>query len=227
MISRWIIVSFVCLSVSHVTCSRRLRNRRPGTRAVRENGDLGTCELELTCRGEVNLPVKLPIKGPKGPPGNQGAKGEPGEQGPAGRPGKSAKPASKVAFFVGLGPNVGPVEQNTDLVFDKVVTNVGDTYSKQTGRFTAPYNGTYQFTVVVAAQGHQKAAADLMKSGKLVLTVWAESIPYWATSTNTAILELTQGDEVWLVLQKRACFIHGYMYSTFSGYLLFNTDDGE
>ncbi|KAL3837504.1 hypothetical protein ACJMK2_022856 [Sinanodonta woodiana] len=140
---------------------------------------------------------------------------------------KSAKPASKVAFFVGLGPNVGPVEQNTDLVFDKVVTNVGDTYSKQTGRFTAPYNGTYQFTVVVAAQGHQKAAADLMKSGKLVFTVWAESIPNWATSTNTAILELIQGDEVWLMLQKRACFIHGYMYSTFSGYLLFNTAEGE
>lgn len=61
----------------------------------------------------------------------------------------------------------------------------------------------------------------LVKNGQMMATVWAESIPYWATSSNTAILSLTPGDQVWLVLLKRAPYVHGYMYTSFSGYSLF------
>ncbi len=31
----------------------------------------------------------------------------------------------KVAFFVGLSDNMGPVQEHTDIVFDRVITNVG------------------------------------------------------------------------------------------------------
>lgn len=61
-----------------------------------------------------------------------------------------------MAFFAGLKDNKGPVTENSDLVFDSIVTNVGGAFSAETGRFTAPYNGTYYFTVVVAAQGRQR-----------------------------------------------------------------------
>ena len=30
--------------------------------------------------------------------------------------------------------------------FPEIVTNIGDAYSKTSGKFVAPYNGTYQFT---------------------------------------------------------------------------------
>jgi len=43
-------------------------------------------------------------------------------------------------------------------VFDRIVTNVGSAYDEDTGRFTAPVNGTYQFNVIIAAQGRQKVA---------------------------------------------------------------------
>jgi len=62
-----------------------------------------------------------------------------------------------VAFFVGLTNNIGPISQHADIVFDSVVTNVGNAYDEDTGRFTAPVNGTYQFNVIIAAQGRQKA----------------------------------------------------------------------
>ena len=62
----------------------------------------------------------------------------------------------KVAFFAGLKDNKGPVTENSDLIFDSVITNVGGAFDMETGRFTAPYNGTFQFTVVVAAQGRQR-----------------------------------------------------------------------
>ena len=64
----------------------------------------------------------------------------------------------------------------------------------------------------------------LLKNDEMVETVWAESIPYWASSSNTAILELTSGDQVWPVLLSRAPYMHGYMYSTFSGFLLYSNE---
>jgi len=73
--------------------------------------------------------------------------------------GKSSVDAPKVAFFVGLGDNLGEMEANADLVMDRIITNVGESYNEATGRFTAPAPGTYHFTVVVAAQGRQKVVA--------------------------------------------------------------------
>ena len=71
--------------------------------------------------------------------------------------GKSAPATPKVAFFVGIGDrNLGVIEKNTDLIFDKVITNIGDGYDVETGRFTAPFNGVFHFTAVVAAVGRQK-----------------------------------------------------------------------
>ncbi|KAJ8305072.1 hypothetical protein KUTeg_015392, partial [Tegillarca granosa] len=133
----------------------------------------------------------------------------------------------KVAFFVGMGNNYGPIKQDETLVFDKVVTNIGGAFDDKTGIFTAPHNGTYEFTIVVSAQGRQKAAAMLMKGRQMIFTVWAESIPFWATATNRAILNLQQDDQIRVVLMSQASFLYGYMYSTFSGYMLFEDSSGD
>ena len=73
--------------------------------------------------------------------------------------GLSSPTTKKVAFFVGLTDNMGPVTEHTDIVFDRVVTNVGGAYDPLTGRFTSPCNCTFQFNVIVAAQGRQKVGA--------------------------------------------------------------------
>jgi len=61
----------------------------------------------------------------------------------------------------------------------------------------------------------------IMKNGAMIATVWAESIPYWSTATNVVIISMERGDQVWLELLNRASHLHGYMYTTFSGFLLF------
>jgi len=173
---------------------------------------------------ELTVPVRLPIRGPRGPagiPGEKGDRGEDGSPGAPGLPGLSAPSPKRIAFFVGLSDNMGPVNEHTDIVFDRVVTNIGHGYEPASGRFTAPLNGTYQFNVIVSAQGRQKAAVMILKNGGMVATVWAESIPYWATASNIAVLSLDKGDQVWLMLLNRASYLHGYMYSTFSGFLIF------
>jgi len=70
--------------------------------------------------------------------------------------GSATAARTAIAFFVGLSENLGPVSENSDIIFDRVVTNVGGAYNPTTGRFTAPINGTYQFNVIVSAQGRQK-----------------------------------------------------------------------
>ncbi|ELT87572.1 hypothetical protein CAPTEDRAFT_183227 [Capitella teleta] len=201
----------------------------------RHNRDDGVCELEINCKDDptgtgteegVTGPVRLPIRGPRGPAGDKGAKGESGSDGISGLPGLpglSAPTRKNVAFFAGLSDNIGPVTKHTDILFDQVVTNEGSGYDATTGRFTAPVNGTYQFNVVISAQGRQKAAVMILKNGIMVATVWAESIPFWATSSNIVILSLEKGDSVWLALLNRASHLHGYMYSTFSGFLIFQS----
>ena len=39
----------------------------------------------------------------------------------------------------------------------------------------------------------------ILKNGAMIATVWAESIPYWATASNVAILSLEKGDQVGLI----------------------------
>ena len=61
----------------------------------------------------------------------------------------------------------------------------------------------------------------IVKNGAMVATVWAESLPHWSTSTSVVVLSLDRNEQVWLMLLSRASFLHGYMYTTFSGFLIF------
>ena len=67
-----------------------------------------------------------------------------------------------------------------------------------------------------------QAAVMVLKNGEMVTTVWAESVPSWGTSSNVAVLQLAKGDRVWVSLLSRASYLHGYMYTTFSGIIVFD-----
>lgn len=79
---------------------KRDRNRHSGRRAIRDGDDddkddTGQCELAITCKGPTTTsttPVKLPIRGPRGPSGRQGEKGEKGDKGEQGEPGIQGEP---------------------------------------------------------------------------------------------------------------------------------------
>jgi len=56
-------------------------------------------------------------------------------------------------------------------VFDRVVTNIGNAYDPQSGRFTSPINATYQFNVVISAQGRQKVSGVYISTGVLTVVI--------------------------------------------------------
>ena len=80
--------------------------------------------------------------------------------------GYSPHGVKKVAFFVGLTQNFGPVTEHTDIIFDRVITNIGGGFEQKTGRFTAPYDGVYQFNVIVSAQGRRKVNSQTETNGQ-------------------------------------------------------------
>ena len=83
----WLVLAII-LTITYSSTPDKKELRRKGKgRRHRENG---TCDLEISCRGEdelTTLPVRLPIRGPRGPDGIPGPKGEAGEDGMPGIPG--------------------------------------------------------------------------------------------------------------------------------------------
>ena len=72
---------------------------------------------------------------------------------------------------------MGPVLENTDVKFDRLITNVGGAYDEASGKFVAPIDGVYQFNVVISAQGRQKviSSADLIYVNILQSTCLAQA----------------------------------------------------
>ena len=66
-----------------------------------------------------------------------------------------------------------------------------------------------------------QAAVVVLKNGERVMTVWAESVLSWGTSSNVAVLQLAKGDRVWVSLRSEASYPYGNMYTTFSGVIVF------
>jgi len=133
--------------------------------------------------------------------------------------GSSGVQQKKVAFFVALSNHLGPFAQPTDVVFDRVVTNIGSAYGFWSGRFRAPVSATYQFSVTLSAQPTKQAGLMMLKNGVRILELWSVSTPLWAPSSNVAVLSLKAGDQVWLQQRHGQC--NGDMYTTFSGFLIF------
>ena len=52
----------------------------------------------------------------------------------------------EVAFSAQVEPST---IMEYDMVLSRVITNVGEAYNSGTGKFVAPYNGTYHFTLSI------------------------------------------------------------------------------
>ncbi|XP_048095629.1 cerebellin-3-like [Alosa alosa] len=131
----------------------------------------------------------------------------------------------KVAFSAALGQGYiesGKTELN--LVFTKVITNVGEAYSSMTGFFTAPVRGVYYFRfTVMDTPSANHLYIKMCKNGERIM--WLTE--YDAHGTRTYVsggltLQLEVGDVVNMRLPA------GYRlydnvdnHSTFSGFLIF------
>ncbi|XP_042355823.1 complement C1q-like protein 2 [Plectropomus leopardus] len=134
----------------------------------------------------------------------------------------------QVAFSASLvdsqDKTFGPFDTHIQLIFSRITTNVGQAYNPETGIFTAPVRGVYNFEWSVGARGdnaHATAAA-LFRNSEHIFLAWEKQGSHFGSASNAANLFLEAGDAVYLHLPGNAIvFDSNNRHSTFSGHLIF------
>lgn len=107
------------------------------------------------------------------------------------------------------------------LIFDVVITNVGNGYNLNTGVFTTPKEGTYVFYVSALEYITQYLKIDIVLNSVSKVRAVSDSSASYQTATNMVVLNLQKGDRVWV----RHLYGKGYTSAdvsetTFSGFLI-------
>ncbi|XP_026571395.1 complement C1q tumor necrosis factor-related protein 3 isoform X1 [Pseudonaja textilis] len=174
--------------------------------------------------GNNGLPGTEGSKGDKGDKGDLGPRGERGPQGHKGEKGYPGIPTElQVAFMASMATHFS--NQNSGIIFSSVETNIGNFFDVMTGRFGAPVNGVYFFSFnMMKHEDVEEVYVYLMHNGNTVFSLYSfESKGKSDSSSNSAVLKLAKGDEVWLRMGNGALHGDHQRFSTFAGFLLFET----
>ncbi|XP_067284209.1 caprin-2 isoform X2 [Pseudorasbora parva] len=129
----------------------------------------------------------------------------------------------RVAFSAARTANFAPGTLDQPIAFDQLHTNLGDMFDTTSGRFTCPAAGTYVFIFhILKLAISVPLYVNLMRNEEVMVSAYAnDGAPDHETASNHAVLQLFQGDQVWLRLHRGAIYGSSWKYSTFSGFLLY------
>lgn len=107
-------------------------------------------------------------------------------------------PVERFAFYAYLSTSA-PASSATHyiIVFDKVVTNVGNAYHPHSGTFIAPSSGLYVFTWTIRQVGTKYHQTELLVANNIVNVIYlypADTID--GSVTGTVVVHVNQGDDV-------------------------------
>ncbi|KAK3609814.1 hypothetical protein CHS0354_029853 [Potamilus streckersoni] len=129
-----------------------------------------------------------------------------------------------VVFTVSLTSTITNLGVNQEVLFDTILTNVGNGYDVRHGTFSAPVTGTYEFTFSVSISGVYTSGIELVKNGAVVARakVGEDKYSQYNMATNVVVIELVAGEEVWVrhLPGSDSNVIIGSGYSMFSGQIL-------
>ncbi|XP_060602844.1 heavy metal-binding protein HIP-like [Ruditapes philippinarum] len=127
-----------------------------------------------------------------------------------------------VAFFAKMDKHLVHAGIHQNIVFDTVVTNVGNGYHSHVGTFIAPVSGTYVFSATLVSFYHVNAHAEFVKNGQVLTTMFVNGAEAgYDTTSQTIVLQLQKGDDVVVQNKDADKSFYGTGQGTFSGFLLF------
>eukprot|EP00066_Takifugu_rubripes_P012767 XP_011602033.1 PREDICTED: complement C1q tumor necrosis factor-related protein 6-like isoform X2 [Takifugu rubripes] len=193
-------------------------------------------------RTYINMTI---LKGDKGDRGDRGTPGKPGHEGPTGSPGPTGSKGSKgqagppgdlcklqhSAFSVGRRKSLHSLESYQALVFDTVFVNLDHQFDMFRGKFACHVPGVYFFNVNIHTWNFKETYLHLMKNDEEQTIVYAQPSDRSIMQSQSVMMELEQGDEVWVRLYKRERENAIYsddvdIYITFNGYLIKASTEG-
>ncbi|KAL3852120.1 hypothetical protein ACJMK2_015803 [Sinanodonta woodiana] len=129
---------------------------------------------------------------------------------------------SPFTFSAALSSTISNLGQRQQVVFDKVINNVGNAYDARHGTFTAQVAGVYEFSISVLSSGGSFIGAEIVKNGEPVAKARTGDASYYTMGTNIVTLQLQKGDDVWVehINESDSNKLEGQSFSTFSGHLI-------
>ncbi|KAK3100298.1 hypothetical protein FSP39_017832 [Pinctada imbricata] len=124
-----------------------------------------------------------------------------------------------------MGNDLVNPSTNHIIIFNHVMTNVGNAYNPYTGTFITPFSGTYFFALALgsptAAGGH--LGIWLQRNGTQVAYLFFDlHSQYWVKRTDTTAIHMKKGDSLYAIILTAAGnhTIAGGLHSNLSGFLI-------
>jgi hypothetical protein len=135
-----------------------------------------------------------------------------------------------VVFFVARGTNSSNIKNGQTLVFPVILNNKGSGFNNETGVFTAPVSGLYQFSVHLCIWVGQYVRIDIVSENDVIMKTrfTDEGSTYHSISSVSGLALLKRGNKVWV---KSTSSSHGNnlantpsIWNTFTGVLINESD---
>ena len=128
--------------------------------------------------------------------------------------------ASEPSAFTATNDQNRGYNTSNVVIFDVIVTNIGNNYLAETSTYVCPRQGIYLFSVTILNLTGYEMIADLMYGDKRLGTARAENDNY-NQATVTVVTECAAGEQVWVKSNGDNYYVHHYRNAnSFSGYLL-------
>ncbi|XP_037614983.1 complement C1q-like protein 4 [Sebastes umbrosus] len=117
---------------------------------------------------------------------------------------------------------IGPFHSGTTLIYEHVITNIGNAYNKFTGIFIAPYAGVYYFTIFHHAGGNPGTELSLYKNSQCMVKTQDHPAVHETAHNggNAVFLQLQHGDQVYVRMDANSHVYGSNYHTTFSGFLV-------
>ncbi|XP_074866923.1 complement C1q tumor necrosis factor-related protein 8 [Carettochelys insculpta] len=175
-------------------------------------------------KGEVGEKGIAGRSGKDGKRGRHGYNGQKGQKGHVGPPGNSCK-LHYAAFSVGRRKPLHSSDYFQHVTFDIEFVNLYQHFSMFTGKFFCYVPGVYFFNLNVHTWNFKETYLHLMKNNKEEAILYAQPSDRSIMQSQSLMLELQEGDEVWVRMFKRERENGIYseesdVYITFNGHLI-------
>ncbi|XP_063446999.1 complement C1q tumor necrosis factor-related protein 3-like [Mytilus trossulus] len=131
-----------------------------------------------------------------------------------------------IAFMAGLSHTIVNPTSGQHLIFDQVITNVGNAYRALHGIFTAPIAGYYLFAINMEianiAVSHSYHVYIMVNNNEMGYIFFDGQHNYWLRRSDTIVVHLNQNDDVWLKCTRigNVTINSNFLHQHVSGFLI-------
>jgi len=131
---------------------------------------------------------------------------------------------TRVAFYAALQQLIPITQGSQTIVFDNVMTNIGNAYDSTTGVFTASTDGVYVFSATIKSSSQGNGYFYFYKNHHFFSCLMWDEEQRSVSTAETIVMELRKGDQIHVSVTSADDLMFPVSgFSTFAGIQLWET----